>query len=93
MRPDSAGRAGRGSPRQVPDLDVERNRAGRTPAGRVAQPCVARNRSRPVLRQDPELVPAPEHRMGGDHLAAVPHLQLSVAPANLHRLPDQRERH
>ena len=72
---------------------VERNRAGRAPARRVAQACVARNRSRPVLRQDPELVPAPEHRMRGDHLAAVPHLQPSVAPAYLHRLPDQHERH
>ena len=38
-------------------------------------------------------MPAPEHRMRGDHLAAVPHLQESVAPHHLDRLPDQRKRH
>ena len=40
---------------------------------------VAGDRRRPVVGQDPELVPTPEHRMRGDHLAAVTHLQASVA--------------
>ena len=31
--------------------------------------------------------------MPGDDLAAVPYLQPSVAPADLYRLPDERERH
>ena len=31
--------------------------------------------------------------MRRDHLAAVTHLQVPVAPAHLDRLPDQRERH
>ena len=78
---------------EVADLDVEQNCGGRVSARPEAHSRVACDGPRPVLGQDPGLVPAPEHRMGGDHLAAVPHLQQSVAAANLHRRPGQRERH
>ena len=68
-------------------------RSLRAPARRVAHARIAGDRPRTVLGQDPELVAPPEHRMRGNHLAAVPHLQESVAAEHLDRLPDQRERH
>ena len=56
---------------EVADLDSAQDRTGRRPGGRIAQARIAGDRSRAVLGQDPKLVPAPEHRMAGDDLAAV----------------------